>query len=129
MRIKRGLHLAVCGSHAALVLALMIDIGSVDWSSAIFAIVIYLWAVAPVVALAMIHRPGVTTAIGAALIGTWGVYLYWRAFYGPDIDPQSGLVFIFIPFYQLVGAAICVVFAVAITAAITAWTRKAEADD
>ena len=125
MGIKQCLHLAVCGSYAAIMLALMMDIGTFDWSTAIFAILIYLWTVTPIIGLALIQRLGITTAIGAALIGAWGIYQYWRAFYGPDIDPQSGLVFLILPFYQLAGAAVCVLFA----AAITAETRKGETDD
>ena len=124
MRAEWLLRLAICATYAAIILALMIDVGTIDDASmAIFAALFYVWAIAPVALLAVLRSLGITTAIGAILIGAVGVYYYWRALYGPDIDPQSGLILIFFPIYQFAGVVACAVLAAVISSAST----KAEA--
>ena len=104
---------AIVGLYVALCAALMIDIGSFDnGDDILFGIGVFAWVIAPVVLLALLSRLGVITAIAAALLGTGALYLYWRAFYGPDIDPQSGLVFIILPLYQFAIAAMVAIVAV-----------------
>lgn len=47
-------------------------------------------------------RSSLVVLAGAMLIGAWGVYAYWWAF-GPGIDPQSALMFLFLPLCQWFG--------------------------
>ena len=89
-----------------------------SFGSLLYVLAIGLWAISPVAALLIFRREGVATAIGAIAIGLVGLYLYWRAFFGPDMDPQSALVLIILPLYQWLAAAVMVIASVLFSAIV-----------
>lgn len=93
--------------YAIACLILLAVVGSWDdVETIIFGVVVYVWMVSPVIGLAMLRLFPPVPAIGAAILGLLAMYMYWRGFFGPDMDAQSGLLFIFLPFCQwiVVGA-------------------------
>ena len=76
---------------------------------------LFFWMVLPVAGLAIAQPLGSITSGGAILIGLGALYLYWRAFFGPDIDPQSGLVYIFLPVYQMLASIPVIIIALIAT--------------
>lgn len=96
---------AIIAIYALACLALIVMTGS--WDSAgtvLFAVLLFFWMILPVTGLAVAQPLGPITAIGAAVIGLGGLYLYWRAFFGPDMDPQSALAYIVLPVYQMLAS-------------------------
>ncbi|MDN3646511.1 hypothetical protein QWY75_09910 [Pontixanthobacter aestiaquae] len=85
---------------------LLIATGSIDEVFGVFfGLVVCVWMIAPIAMLALKREGGALTAIGAVLLGAVGFYMYWRAFYGPDVDALSGLAYVILPIYQCVAAA------------------------
>lgn len=75
-----------------------------------FLIGVLLWALLPYVALYAIAARASKTGIKAwslaaatAGISAFAIYFYWSGFFLHS-DPQSGLLFLILPGYQLVGA-------------------------
>lgn len=72
-----------------------------------FLIIAIVWAVSPYAGLTVLARraagprywPAVLV-ISALLVLSFGLYFFWLGFFAHP-DPQSGLLFIFLPFYQL----------------------------
>jgi hypothetical protein len=96
---------AIVSIYALACLALIVSTGSWDsTASVLFAIPLFFWMVLPVAGLAVAQPLGQITAIGAAVIGLGGLYLYWRAFFGPDMDPQSALAYVVLPVYQMLAS-------------------------
>lgn len=91
-----------------------------------FLVVVILWAVAPYVAFFMLARraPGggywpALLVVSVLAIMILGLYLLWLGFFAHP-DPQSGLLFIFLPLYQLVFVA-----AIFVVGALTkAWSGR-----
>ena len=76
------------------------------------------WAVLPVALLCLGREYATAKAIGAALLAVFGLAMYGdTAFIHPDA--QGGLIFIFLPLYQLVLAALWIVGIV-----VVAWLRR-----
>lgn len=96
---------AIIAGYAFACLAFIILTGSWDSAGAVlFAVPLFFWMVLPIVGLAIAQPLGPITAWGAIAIGLGGLYLYWRAFFGPDVDPQSALAYIVLPVYQMLAS-------------------------
>ena len=109
MRELGPLRWGVIGVYSLSVAVLLFLVSSWEsFGSLLYVLAIGLWAISPVAALLIFRREGVAPAIGAIAIGLVGLYLYWRAFFGPDMDPQSALVLIILPLYQWLAAAVMV---------------------
>lgn len=96
---------AIIAGYALACLVLLATTGS--WESAgsfLFGVPLFFWMILPIVGLAIAQPLGPVTAGGALFLGLGGLYLYWRAFFGPDIDPQSGLAYIILPVYQMLAS-------------------------
>ena len=72
-----------------------------------FLIGVMLWTVLPYAALFMLARRASTNELLAAIlvlavlvVMASGLWLFWKAFFAHP-DPQSGLLFLFLPLYQL----------------------------
>ena len=104
---KGGLWLATLYSLASAALLVHLT----EWSgigNALFAFVVLLWMAAPITVLAIVSaRRPIQLAFGYVLSVVAG-YIYWRAFFGPDLDPQSPLILIFLPIAQWLGVLIIV---------------------
>lgn len=110
MRELGLLRWGVIGVYSLSVAVLLFLVSSWETlGSLLYVLAIGLWAISPVAALVLFRRESVVIAIGAIVIGLVGLYLYWRAFFGPDMDPQSALVLIILPLYQWIAAAVVVI--------------------
>lgn len=107
---------AIIAGYALACLALLFATGGWDGpGSLVFYVPLFFWMVLPVAGLAIAQPLGSVTSGGAILIGLGALYLYWRAFFGPDIDPQSGLVYIFLPVYQMLASIPVIIIALIAT--------------
>ncbi|MBI3344438.1 MAG: hypothetical protein HY028_06250 [Gammaproteobacteria bacterium] len=92
-----------------------------------FLILVILWACSPYAALFVLARRVAASGpwlivlpICALATMLFGLYFFWQGFFVQP-DPQSGLLFIFLPFYQL--AFVGVVFVIG--ALTKAWSGRA----
>jgi len=70
-----------------------------------------LWMIAPIaVPLLLRIRHWLLTG-GVAAMAVYGLYVYERDMFGPDVRSTSGLILIFLPIYQWVGTAVLIVVA------------------
>ncbi|RGP41416.1 hypothetical protein BPTFM16_01722 [Altererythrobacter insulae] len=107
---------AILSGYALACFALLVTTGSWDGLGAlVFYVPLFFWMVLPVAGLAIAQPLGPITAWGAVLIGLGALYLYWRAFFGPDIDAQSGLVYVFLPVYQMLASIPVIIIALIAT--------------
>ncbi|QIG53853.1 hypothetical protein G6N82_06525 [Altererythrobacter sp. BO-6] len=96
---------AIIAGYALACLGFLVSTGSWDgMGTLLFAVPLFFWMILPVTGLALAQPLGQITAIGAVVIGLGGLYLYWRAFFGPDMDPQSALAYIVLPVYQMLAS-------------------------
>ena len=89
--------------------ALLLDISGGDgWDGEPGDLILFAWMISPIGILTTWRKTGMFLTIGAGINALAGGYLYLRAFYGPDIDAQSGLVLIFLPVYQWIASGLLV---------------------
>ncbi len=107
---------AIIAGYAIACLAFLFATASWDGPGLlVFYVPLFFWMVLPIVGLAIAQPLGSVTSGGAILIGLGALYLYWRAFFGPDIDPQSGLVYIFLHVYQMLASIPVIIIALIVT--------------
>lgn len=93
---------AIFAAYAIACFVLVVPSSAYDGvASLVFIALIYLWMLLPNALLCFANFSRPFLALGAVIVGGHALYVYWRAFYGPDPDPQSGLMLIFWPIYQL----------------------------
>ncbi|NBA96305.1 DUF4175 domain-containing protein [Pseudomonas sp. R5(2019)] len=87
-----------------------------DSGSFTFLALVMVWAASPYAALFMLARRATASGYWPAVLVVstlavlmFGLYLFWLGFFAQP-DPQSGLLFIVLPFYQL--AFVVVIFVV-----------------
>lgn len=86
-----------------------------DWSelwTLILTIPMLLWMIAPIAVLALAAREHVTALAALMVLMAISGHLYWRAFLAPDLDPQSGLIVLFLPLYQWIAVVVVITFLV-----------------
>lgn len=78
----------------------------------LLGLIFFAWAAIPFVMIAVIYREWaktmggkITLLVTASVVTFGGIYILIETFI-THIDPQSGLIFIFLPFFQCVAAAI-----------------------
>lgn len=107
---------AIIAGYAIACLTLLVATGSWDeLQLLVFYVPLLFWMILPIVGLAIAQPLGPVTAWGAVAIGLGGLYLYWRAFFGPDMDPQSGLAYIVLPVYQMLASIPVIIIALIAT--------------
>lgn len=81
---------------------------SINWL--VGFIVFGIWAISPYCYLFFKNMPKkdysshiIIDLIGTIAITLFGLFVYYTGFFGPYIDAQSGLLFLFVPFYQWIG--------------------------
>lgn len=71
----------------------------------------FLWIVAPVATPLLLRLNSWFLAAGAGAMAAHGLYVYATDMFGPGARSTSALIFIFLPLYQWVGAAVLIVSA------------------
>lgn len=108
--------LAVLGAALTVGIALYAAQGA-ESSTLLFLILVLLWACSPYAALLFLARRTSSgpwcIALPICVLATmlFGLYFFWQGFFVQP-DPQSGLLFVFLPFYQL--AFVGVVFVIGV---------------
>lgn len=105
------LAIAISTVYSAVLLFILIDKIDIEigWETIIMVIIMVLvwaWAVAPVLWLALFRVGQPFPEIAAILSAGVGLYGYLDTFYGPKPDALDGLVFIFLPFFQWLFSAV-----------------------
>ncbi|HUT01335.1 MAG TPA: hypothetical protein VM031_02680 [Phycisphaerae bacterium] len=106
--------LAVCLAAAVTAIWQLIAAYSTDQPWDAFEILMAAWVASPYVGLAVIAiyvrrlwrlASSVVVLLGTLVVAGFGIWVVWEAF-GPSLDAQSGLVFVFAPFTQWLGCAV-----------------------
>jgi hypothetical protein len=99
----------ILAAHVLASLILLATVATIDGiGGALFVGIVAIMMTLPIALLVLSHKLGWISLLAAVLLSLSGLYLYWRAFFGPDIDAQSGLMLIFVPLYQLLVAFVIV---------------------
>ena len=99
--------LAVLTLYGIVVLICMVHMGQPDGARWWLMGVPFMgWALAPVALLCLKCSHPLAYGIGAAILALLGAWLYIGTAYSSAPDAQAGLVFVFLPLYQLGFAAI-----------------------
>lgn len=119
--------LAFAGVYTAVFMWKAGEPGRLDWWP--FALGFFAWASVPYILVAFIatrfHDSVAASGVALATAGIMaagGLILYWQAFV-TNLDPQSGIVFVVAPFYQLVAAALAFLVAFAVHGASAGATK------
>jgi hypothetical protein len=115
-RIHKLVRLSVIAAYAAAVQWIGAKAGSptdpIWWLA---DIPFSLWIVAPIaVPLLLWIRHWLLTG-GVTAIAAYSVYIYEDSMFGPGARSTSAIIFVFMPLYQWIGAAILIVIAAAMT--------------
>jgi hypothetical protein len=70
-----------------------------------------IWIIAPIALPLLLRLRHWLLTGGVTAMAAYGVYVYVDSMIGPGVRSTSGLVFIFLPFYQWLGTGILIVLA------------------
>ncbi|WP_338241442.1 hypothetical protein [Aurantiacibacter hainanensis] len=92
----------ILSCYLALTAAAMLYMGRPDhWDWFVLFVPFLLWALAPVALLCLLPFAQTSNGIGAAISAAVGALVYIDTAWIPPSDAQDGLIFIFLPIYQL----------------------------
>ena len=100
--IAKDRRLLLLAIYAAVSAAAMIHLGRPDTALGIVLyLLLFIWVCAPVALFCAWKDRNLATAIGLVIVAAVGLYLYIDVAWIPPGDALDGLVFAFLPAYQL----------------------------